>query len=61
MSRLIVSSYMDNSVIKYGLFNGNVESDCLYHENFQPVLFDTEEETLAKISTLEENRSASTG
>lgn len=54
MSRLYVSTFEDNGIVKYGIYNSQYE--CLHQECFKPVVYDSLEEAQAKLSAYEEER-----
>lgn len=54
MSKIFVSSFDADGTIKYGIFDGR--NNEIYHEDFKPVVFDTEEEAKAKLSAYEAER-----
>ena len=59
MTMLIISTYVDNDTIKYGLFYD--DSGDPYKENWTPVLFDSEEEAKKKLAALESERAREDG
>lgn len=54
MSKIYVSTYDDNGVTRYAIFDGR--SNSIFHENFKPVVFDTEEEAKARLDAYEAER-----
>ena len=54
MSKLYVSSYDDKGIIRYAIFDDR--SDDIYHENFKPVVFDTEDKAKARLVAYEAER-----
>ncbi len=54
MSKIYVSSFEDNGITKYGIYDGR--NNEIYYEDFKPVVFDTEEEAKAKLSDYEAER-----
>lgn len=54
MSKIYISSFDDNGVLKYGLYDGR--DDELFQENWKPVVFDTEKEAQDKLKKIEEER-----
>lgn len=55
MTKLIISAYEDDHAVKYGLFCD--DTGDLYQEDWQPVLFESEDEARQKLSALESERS----
>ena len=56
MSRLITSSFEENGVMKYGLFEEGGGSDTPYSLDWKPLAFDTEEEAEARLAALAAER-----
>ena len=54
MSKIYVSTYDDNGVTRYAIFDGR--SNSIFHENFKPVVFDTEDEAKARLESFEKER-----
>lgn len=54
MSKLYISSFDDDGITKYGVYNSQYES--LHQECFKPVVFDSLEEAQAKLSAYEKER-----
>ncbi|SEW38353.1 hypothetical protein SAMN05216413_2637 [Ruminococcaceae bacterium KH2T8] len=55
MSKIYVSTYEDNGITRYAIYDGRYENQ-LYTEDFKPVIFDKEEEALARLAAYEEER-----
>ena len=54
MSKLYISPFEEDGVIKYGIFNSQYES--LHQENFKPVVYDSMEEAQCRLAAYEEER-----
>lgn len=54
MSKLYVSSYDDNGTVKYAIYDGR--DGGVFHDNFKPVVFDTEDEAKTKLASYEADR-----
>ena len=54
MTKLIISSYDNNGVVRYGLTYDDTGE--LYQEDWNPVLFDSESEAKTKMNALESER-----
>ena len=56
MSRIYVSTYEENGVIRYALYDDGGEN-TLFTDNFDPVILDTREEAEARLAAYEAERS----
>ena len=54
MSKIYVSTYDDNGVTRYAIFDDR--SNSIFHENFKPVVFDTEDEAKSRLESYEKER-----
>jgi hypothetical protein len=59
MARLYVDSFESNNVTKYGIFDVWGDKPQLYTEDFQPLVFDTEEEAKARLAAIEAEKERS--
>ena len=57
MSRVYVSGYKENEILRYGLFYEDARGEKKFlTEDFKPVVFDTEAEALAMLDAIEKER-----
>ena len=54
MRKIYVSTYDDNGVTRYAIFDGR--SNSIFHENFKPLVFDTEDEAKVRLNAYEAER-----
>lgn len=55
MSKIYVSPHEENGVTRYAIYDGRFENR-LFEEDFKPVIFDTEEEAVARLDAYEKER-----
>ena len=55
MSKIYVSTYEDNGITRYALYDGRYEN-MLFKDDFKPVILDTREEADAKLASYEAER-----